>query len=178
MNIIDNIYNDMKKRGLSGIKKFIDNYDSDDKQITFETILFIAYDLYKYKPEKDVVEKKLKRQYQTKFRKELEKKYKKCIISKRNIAICEACHIVPFCDSDLIKRYDINNGLLLSSDLHKLFDKHMFSIDNNNRIILSNKILKDESYEDYHKYHNKKIELDNGTMKNLKIHYAQFMEKN
>lgn len=39
--------------------------------------------------------------------------------------VCEAAHIIHFSDSI---NFDIDNGLLLNSILHKLFDKYYWSI--------------------------------------------------
>ena len=37
--------------------------------------------------------------------------------------VCEAAHIIPFCESNDQDCFDIDNGILLNKVLHKLFYK-------------------------------------------------------
>lgn len=179
MKSLGEVYIFFRNMDIEDITKYINEYDIEKSQdINLETILFVIYDLYKYTPSKDTLEDKIKRSLQYKFRESLKQKYSKCVISNRNVEICEACHIIPFCESELENKYNINNGLLLSSDLHKLFDKFMLSINEKMCVQLSKNILNDESYKDYHKYHNKKLNLNKETMKNLSHHYKTFSKLN
>jgi hypothetical protein len=66
---MNNLYNKIRHMDTIQLEKFIKNHD--DNSVTLETLLFIAYDLHKYEPNDKIIEKKLKRQYQYKFRKEL-----------------------------------------------------------------------------------------------------------
>lgn len=50
-----------------------------------------------------------------------------CILSDKHPSICQACHILDYKNSDNQEKYDINNGLLLSNDLHKAFDNNFFT---------------------------------------------------
>ena len=59
------------------------------------------------------------------YRDYIVKRFNKCIVSDMDNEVCEAAHIVPFSES---QNFDIDNGLLLNSVLHKLFDKHYWSI--------------------------------------------------
>tara|TARA_B100000787_G_scaffold157429_1_gene134184 strand:- start:206 stop:514 length:309 start_codon:yes stop_codon:yes gene_type:complete len=43
--------------------------------------------------------------------------------------ICEAAHILPYSDCIGEEKYDEHNGILLSPNLHKMFDKNYFTID-------------------------------------------------
>jgi hypothetical protein len=174
--MINNLYNEMRHMDYIQLEKFIKN--NNDNSVTLETLLFIAYDLHKYEPNDKIIEKKLKRQYQYKFRKELEKRYKKCIISKKNITVCEACHIIPFSKSDNEQIYNINNGLLLSADLHKLFDTYKMSINNDKKVVFANNIFEEKSYKEFRKYVNVDVKLNSETMENIKIHYEKFLQLN
>ncbi len=58
-----------------------------------------------------------------------------------------------------------------------MFDKHMFSINNEQLVRLSKEILNDKSYKDYHCYHNKKVNLNTQTMDKMKSHYKTFLKK-
>ena len=109
------------------------------------------------------------------YREGLINRYKKCIISGMHMEVCEACHIIPFSESE---NFDINNGILLNSVLHKLFDKHYWSI---NPLTLCVEILnKCNDFEFLQEYNNKCINILNqydDTKHNLKNHYDIFMLK-
>ncbi len=173
MSILDNLYDEIKTMNKQQLETFIQNHDND--KITLETLLFIAYDLHGYEPDDKITEQKLKRQHQQKFRHELEKRYKKCVISKKNIDVCEACHIVPFSESESAQKYNINNGLLMSADLHKLFDKDRMSINDEGHIVFAKDLLQQKSYKEFRKYDNMLINLNQETMVNIKLHYEKFL---
>lgn len=82
----------------------------------------------------DIVEMdgKIKRTEQQKFRDEIVKRDKKCIVTNFIPSECQACHIIPFSEN---KIYDINNGLLINSCLHTTFDKFLWSINPDNLTI-------------------------------------------
>jgi len=105
------------------------------------------------------------------FRKEVIKKYNKCIISHSIDIECEACHIIPY---SICKNFDVDNGLLLSSDLHKTFDKYCWSINPNSLKVEINKNIKDcgkiKNYEDT----TVNIKLNNRLYNNLLYHYNLF----
>lgn len=172
---LDKIYDVVKATKIVDINKLIENCED---YITLDTLLFVIYDVYKYVPTENIIEEKKKRQYQSKFRKDLIKKYKQCIISNDDEDLCEASHIIPFSESDHTQMYDINNGLLLSSTLHKMFDDYLLTINKDGQIILSNNILNKKSYKNYHKYNGMNIKLNNDTLKNLQIHYDKFTKQN
>ena len=102
------------------------------------------------------------------FRKELIKKYNRCIISNSIDIECEACHIIPYA---ICKNFDVDNGLLLSSDLHKTFDKYCWSINPKTLKVEINKNINDcgkiKNYEDT----TVNIKLNNRLYNNLLYHY-------
>lgn len=65
---------------------------------------------------------------QSKFRKKLINRYKKCIVTDYPADVCDAAHIIPYSKSIDAIKYDINNGLLLRKCVHKLFDEHKITI--------------------------------------------------
>ena len=69
----------------------------------------------------------------------------------------EAAHIIPFSECN---NFDINNGLLLSANLHKTFDKIHWTIDTNTNCIV---VLNNNS-NSIKKYDGKYINLDNKTL--------------
>ena len=60
------------------------------------------------------------------FRKALIDKYSKCAITDIHPNLCDACHIIPYSVSN---NYDVNNGILLSKNMHAAFDRKYFTID-------------------------------------------------
>lgn len=76
---------------------------------------------------------------------------RRCAITgERTLPVLEAAHIKPY---TLVQRHDVNNGLLLRSDLHKLFDEGYLSIDpKERRVIVSKRIREEfENGRDYYK---------------------------
>lgn len=77
---------------------------------------------------------------------------RKCAISgERTLPVLDAAHIKPY---DKSGPHSVSNGLLLRSDLHKLFDKGYLTVTKDYKIEVSQKIkLKFENGKDYYKYH-------------------------
>ncbi len=65
-------------------------------------------------------------QKQHKFRDELIKRYGVCQITGTSAKYCDAVHIIPYKKH---QNFDVNNGLLLRSDLHRAFDLGHLLID-------------------------------------------------
>lgn len=84
----------------------------------------------------------LSRKGQGNFRKLLIKYWNRCSVSDCNfLDILIASHIKPWKDSTNIERLNPYNGLLLTPNLDKLFDKGLISFENNGKIIISNKLI-------------------------------------
>jgi putative restriction endonuclease len=77
---------------------------------------------------------------------------RKCAISgERTLPVLEAAHIKPFAKSG---PHSISNGLLLRSDIHKLFDNGYITITKDLQIEVSRKIKEEyENGRDYYKFH-------------------------
>jgi hypothetical protein len=105
----------------------------------------------------ETMEEKVKRK-DRQFREKVKSFYNnKCVISGRSEIVCEVAHIKPFAHSNSEEKYDPNNGILLSADLHKLFDAKLFTIDPETfQLKFTKEILLDNTLEDYYKF-NKKI---------------------
>ncbi len=66
-------------------------------------------------------------------------------------------------------KYNVDNGLLLRSDLHILFDKNLLKIDPcTTKIILDKTILSNEKMTQYHELNNKKINIHKNSIEFLK----------
>lgn len=111
---------------------------------------------------------------QDEFRNKLLDIYKgRCIISGCDIEeVLEAAHIIPF---NGLHSHNIANGLLLRSDLHKLFDKYLLAIHPNTRKVL----LAPELLNTYNEFAGKQVEVyisDENLRKQralLNYHYQQ-----
>ena len=74
---------------------------------------------------------------QESFRRELIKRDQYCILSGLSAEVCEAAHIVnkEFLQNDSKEiRFTKQNGILLSSNLHKEFDMHFWTVDIDNTL--------------------------------------------
>jgi hypothetical protein len=163
--------------GFNKVYKIIyKNYDKEHYEkyeINDETLAFIMYDVTTKK------KSALERKGQKKFKNQLIERYNnKCVISCNPMIVTEAAHIIPFsmCNSETC--YDVNNGLLLSANLHKLFDSYKMSINKSGHVVFSHDVLAEKLYIDAHDFNNKHIKLNDKTMKNLNIHYNLFLKNN
>jgi len=76
---------------------------------------------------------------------------RRCAITgERTLPVLEAAHIKPYA---LAKRHEVPNGLLLRSDLHRLFDDGYLTVDPQNRQVVVSKRIKEEfdNGKDYYK---------------------------
>ena len=112
---------------------------------------------------------------QTEFRNNLIKYYDgKCVITQNDsLEECEAAHIVEFKDNG---DSDIYNGLLLEANLHKTFDKYLWTINPDTLLIESNPNNITKSVKNYI---GKKVDLKLNPFlyTNLKKRYEIFLEK-
>lgn len=96
------------------------------------------------------------------------------ITGERTLPVLDAAHIKPY---SLIQRHEISNGLLLRSDLHRLFDEGYMTLDPNSRtVVVSNRIRQEfTNGKDYYKLEGQvvtePIELwARPTIENLEFH--------
>lgn len=75
---------------------------------------------------------------------------RRCAVThERTLPALDAAHIKPF---KLCLSHAVNNGILLRSDLHKLFDKGYLTFTPNYRLEVSRRIR--EEFENGHEYYN------------------------
>jgi hypothetical protein len=115
-----------------------------------------------------IVEERTKRLSQDEFRNGLKKKYMQCIITGNNISECESAHIIPVKDDG---NYELTNGLLLSANIHKTFDKFYWSI---NPITSCIEIKNNGIKSSINQYNGNKIDLEKETLLHLQYHYDKF----
>ena len=136
---------------------------SDKKKFNLDLNLMIQlFDI-------NITDPKVVRLEQEKFRKELIEHYKGCVISgsKCNEQL-EACHIVPFSEGSPMC---IENGLLLTRNLHSTFDKYKWSI---HPLTLKVEVISDDENEvgDIVEYKDKSVNVILSSF--LGEHYANF----
>ncbi len=74
---------------------------------------------------------------------------RRCVVTgERTLPVLQAAHIRPFAE---VNEHDVQNGLLLRSDLHVLFDAGLVTVDPNLRFRVSPKIR--ELYENGRDYY-------------------------
>ena len=149
-------------------------YDELKKYDNKEILNFIMLDRFNYIPKlNETLEERLKRQ-DTLYRKKVIEKYNTCMISGKDIEVCQVAHILPFKNSNEEEKYDSENGFLLSADLHMLFDNKNFDlkINQDGYVIFSDNILKNKNMIEYNKYNNKKINLTEKNKYYLKKKYG------
>lgn len=90
----------------------------------------------------------LDRRGQNKFRQKLLSTYRgRCCVTGCSVEyLLEAAHINPHSEEE---NYEVENGLLMRSDIHTLFDLNLLAIDESGRIFVS-ELVQDESYRSYH----------------------------
>jgi putative restriction endonuclease len=81
---------------------------------------------------------------------------RKCSISgEMTLPVLEAAHIKPYAESG---PHFISNGILLRSDIHKLFDAGYLTITNDYKIEVSGRIKEEyENGKEYYRYHGSSI---------------------
>jgi len=117
------------------------------------------------------------------FKREIAKVYNNtCAISGLqisttfNASLIDACHIVPFSNS-----YDdtISNGISLTPTVHRAFDRGLISIDENYKVIVSNKFMENgESEYSIQQFSNKHILLPKNSKFHPKLENLDWHRKN
>jgi len=178
------------------VKDIIKNWDENYPEFFLEIYNFSefdSYDPYNYE-EKENSKNKLERYLrpillrrgQKNFREGLLKLYEnKCAItSEQTIQVLEACHIEPYSKKG---ENNLENGILLRSDLHTLFDLKLITINPSSHTVEICNELKTTRYNEIHgKKINKRISISELYVTNhfpsneyLKQHYkASIKEQN
>lgn len=109
---------------------------------------------------------------------------KSCVIKLEMKELLIASHIKPFSECNDNEKYDLYNGLLLTPNYDKLFDKFLISFDNLGRILVSSLLEKSDleklgvskedklnsekistNHSEYLKYHNEQFNLKEKSLK-------------
>lgn len=129
------IGNNMYSSALNHYGNYLKEYDLKDETIFRNDQKFTSE-----------AEKLIKvRLTQNKFRKSLFDVYPHCAISgMNNASFLIASHIKPWAVSTELERLDFYNGLLLTPNYDRLFDRGFISFRPSGEIIVSNKLVKEE----------------------------------
>jgi predicted restriction endonuclease len=114
------------------------------------------------------------RRYQSAFRKALlRKRPKHCAITGTNeVSVLEAAHIIPYAER-FADRDNQENGLLLRSDIHKLFDAHLISINPETKEIEVSDSIESSDYLSLRG----RIVSDEVSQKSLSFHFENFQKQ-
>ncbi len=153
-----NMYNSAFNRYIDFLKEIKENFLLDD----IEEI--IGHHIPLSTESKNLVKCRIG---QGNFREALINYWKGCAVTKFDkIELLIASHIKPWSDSTNSERLDVFNGLLLTPNLDKLFDKGYISFDNSGYILISSELnnysllgLKKEMAIDIKKEHKKYLEF-------------------
>jgi predicted restriction endonuclease len=113
---LDDIYHIIYNSNFGALSEF----DIEDVNIV-QKLKFPKLDLNKYLT--------TIRSRSTQFRTKIIETYNNCALTNINNTLCDAAHILPYCDCNDIEKYDTHNGILLSKNMHSAFDKNYFKID-------------------------------------------------
>ena len=172
---IEHIYNYIKsninKSPYDVIIELSKKYDPTDIELVYN----MEFDIFL---NDDLTNTKIKR-LDDKFRKNVRNIFdNKCIITNVSVERCDVAHIKPFNKCNEIEKYDINNGLLLDTALHRLFDKYYFSINPDTYMIEVNMNIKNLKKLKIEQYNSNHLNLDKFNKKYLQNHYSIFIKKN
>lgn len=148
----------------------LDNYEEYgyDSYNDFKLVIeFLFQNFYKL----CIIEKGKKRLGQDEYRNIIKEKYKRCIITNSIVEECDAVHIVEHHNGG---SYDIDNGLLLNSAIHKTFDKNYWTIHPDTMNI----IVKENHRGSIKKYEGTKVDIimTPKLYKNLTTRYKLFIQ--
>jgi len=109
----------------------------------------------------------------------LDKWNNRCGVTGSNLEkILISSHIVPWKDSNDFEKLDPENGILLSPTLDGLFDKYLISFEDTGKIIISNKIDKEDIYCLGINQNMKLTQITDGMKPYLSRHRKIFNDKN
>lgn len=106
---------------------------------------------------------------------------RRCAVTgERTLPVLDAAHIKPY---PIVQKHEVWNGLLLRSDLHRLFDGGYLSVDPSDRRLVVSKRIKEEfeNGKDYYKLQGTEIREPNviwarPSAENLEFHFnAMFL---
>ncbi len=150
----------------SALNRYIEFLEDNNQNILLEDIQQIIGNTIVINTEKENLVKC--RIGQGDFRDKLIKYWNGCFVTRyQNTEILIASHIKPWRESTSEERLDSFNGLLLTPNLDKLFDKGFISFDDEGKILISKSLI---NFELLGIDKNMKIAIENKHRKYLNFH--------
>ena len=150
----------------SALNRYIEFLEDNNQNILLEDIQQIIGNTIVINTEKENLVKC--RIGQGDFRDKLIKYWNGCSVTRyQNTEILIASHIKPWSESTSEERLDSFNGLLLTPNLDKLFDKGFISFDDEGKILISKSLI---NFELLGIDKNMKIAIENKHRKYLNFH--------
>lgn len=102
---------------------------------------------------------------------------RRCAVSgEKTFPVLEAAHIKPYAESG---PHQATNGLLLRSDLHKLFDKGYITVTENLKVEVSSRIKAEfENGKEYYNYHGRRLIVPDNINEKPDIKYINWHNEN
>lgn len=171
MNLLEN---HLDKHDNGTLEKDIydryNDYNYESEKLFKLHLDFMLNNLYNIK----LTEPKRKRLNQTEFREKVRSRFNyKCLITGDScMDELDTAHIIPVNENE---SYDLDNGLLLKTNIHRTFDKYLWSINPETKKIET----KNKNIGEIKNYNGTIVDIDiNYILKeNLKWHYQRFIEK-
>ena len=106
------------------------------------------------------------------YKKAVEERYDyECVITGINYPY-EICHIKPFKDCSECEKYNINNGLILDRNLHKMFDDGIVKINPDTLLVeMDDKIMRDPKQTYYKSFNGIKVNINKESIPYLRYIY-------
>lgn len=102
---------------------------------------------------------------------------RRCAITReKTLPALEAAHIKPYTESG---PHEVENGLLIRSDIHRLFDSGYVTVTPKHRFVVSNRIKEEfDNGEQYRKFHGNRIHLPSISHCNPNSEYLTWHNEN
>lgn len=175
VNKIDVYYNSLKSERKNNYYELNEDYQINEKEMNFIKNIEMNLKNIESPNEKEVIIKQ--RLTQGLFRKKLIKrecKCKICNIKDENFLV--ASHIKPWVEANNYEKVDENNGFLFCPNHDKLFDKGYISFQDNGKLIISDKLNK-ENIELLGLNTEIKVKIDEDVKKYLEFHREVCLKK-
>ena len=163
------IYNDINEmKNINHDDMYVNLIDKYDK----EFVDHVMYNLFQYEYiESDRIKERPIRN-DNDYKKAIEERYgSACVITGINYPY-EICHIKPFTDCNEDEKYNINNGLILDRNLHKMFDDGIVKINPDTLLVeIGDKIMKDPKQKYYKSFNGFKVNINTNSIPYLQYIY-------
>ena len=173
MNCTDDVKQQIKNSLCDDLSYLYEDLVNKKYSINNLNLWFNFYHDYVYVKELKIEERE--KRDDAIYRKQVKERYNNCcMITKKPIRVCEVAHIYPYTNSNTNDKCDIDNGFLLCRELHELFDNKYLDMKINPEtctIEFTDYIMNDIYMSEYHKYNNKKINLNQNNIVYLKMKY-------